>query len=287
MSAPISTLSTTPSTPLKSTPERIVIATDGGAAGRAALRWAIVHAGDRAVQLELVCAEEDDTAHRAERARTLRAAEQVLSLILPRAEVTVALHAGDPLELLARASRFNELLVIGTHHGEHGRPHGRGLPQRLAAVSACPIVVVPSDWICRRGPIVIGVTTEEIPSGVLGFGEREAENSGEALRLVHAWDMPGIGAEDPRQDSGIESIPERQRLALGRLEAQARRADPELSIRSELHQGPVVASLLMMAADASLLVLGRPRRSAASRALFGSVSSGVLTKPPCPVAVIP
>jgi nucleotide-binding universal stress UspA family protein len=287
MPARISTAASTSTKPLNAAPERIVIATDGGAAGRAALRWAIVHAGDRAVQLELVCADADDSAHRAERAATLRAAERVLSVILPRAEVTLALHSGDPLELLGRASRFNQLLVIGTHHGEHGRPHGRGLPQRLAAISACPVVVVPSDWICRRGPIVIGVTADDIPAAVLAFGEREAEETGEALRLVHAWDMPGVGAEDPRRDPGIESIPERQRRALGRRVVQAQLADPELSIGSELQQGPVVASLLAMAADASLLVLGRPQRSAASRTVFGSVSSGVLAKPPCPVAVIP
>ena len=266
-------------------PERIVIATDGGAAGRAALRWAIVHAGDRAVQLELVCADVDDSTHRAERASSLRAAEQVLGIILPRAEVTVARHAGDPLELLARASQFNDLLVIGTH--QHGHSHARGLPQRLAAIVACPVVVVPADWICRRGPIVIGVTTDDIPSAVLAFGEREAEQTGETLRLVHAWDMPGVGAEDPRQDPGIESIPERQRRALDRLETLARRTGPELAIDSELRQGPVVRSLLAMAEDASLLVLGRPHRGAASRALFGSVSSGVLGRPRCPVAVIP
>jgi len=284
MSARISTMFV----PEPATPERIVIATDGGAAGHAALRWAIVHAGDRAVQLELVCAEADgDLPQHEVREHALHAAERVLRVILPLAKVTVALQAGDPLELFARASQLNELLVIGTHHGEHGHSHARGLPQRLAAISACPVVVVPSDWICRRGPVVIGVTADDIPPAVLGFGEHEADESGEPLRLAHAWDMPGVGAEDPRWDPGIESIPERQSRALGRLEVLARAADPELRIDSRLQQGAIVTSLLAMAADASLLVLGRPRRSAVSRALFGSVSSGVLAKPPCPVAVIP
>jgi nucleotide-binding universal stress UspA family protein len=269
-------------------PERIVIATDGGAAGRAALRWAIVHAGDRAVQLELVCADADTgSEHRAERERSLSAAQEVLRVILPRAEVTAAVHSGDPLELLGRASRANDLLVIGTHHGDRGHPHARGLPARLAAVAACPLVVVPADWISRRGPVVIGVAADVIPAAVLAFGEREAEASGEEMRLAHAWDMPGVGAGDPRRDPGVESIPERQVLALGRLQTLAREADPELRVESELHQGAIVASLLAMAADASLLVLGRTHRSAASRALFGSVSRGILAKPPCPVALIP
>jgi nucleotide-binding universal stress UspA family protein len=148
-------------------------------------------------------------------------------------------------------------------------------------------VVVPSEWISRRGPIVVGVTALEIPASVLAFAEREAQVSGETLGLAHAWDMPGIGAEDPRQDPGIGSIPERQSRALGRLAAVARRADPEVAVDSVLRQGPVVASLIELAASASLLVLGRPHRRPGSRALFGSVSRGVLAKPPCPVAVIP
>lgn len=268
--------------------ERLLIATDGGAAGRAALRWAIVHAGDRPVHLELVFVETgEDAAAQRERGRALRAAERVLDVILPRAEITVSLLAGDPFELLAHASGFADLLVIGTHHGARGHRRTRGLPQLLAAVSSCPTVVVPSDWIGRRGPVVLGVTADDIPAAVLAFGEREAEESGELLRLAHVWDMPGVGAVDPLSDPGVESIPERQGRALGRLETLARDADPLLRVDSELRQGAVVASLLQAAAAASLLVLGRPPRRAASRAMFGSVSRGVLATPPCPVAVIP
>jgi nucleotide-binding universal stress UspA family protein len=268
--------------------ERLVIATDGGPAGRAALRWAIVHAGDRAVHLELVFVEAgEDVAHRREREQAVQAAERVLDLILPRAEVTVTVQGGDPFDVLEGASRATDLLVIGTHHRDRGHPRARGLPQRLAEAASCPTVVVPSEWISRRGPIVVGVTALEIPASVLAFAEREAQVSGETLRLAHAWDMPGIGAEDPRQDPGIGSIPERQSRALGRLAAVARRADPEVAVDSVLRQGPVVASLIELAAPASLLVLGRPHRRPGSRALFGSVSRGVLAKPPCPVAVIP
>lgn len=269
-------------------PERIVVATDGGAAGRAALRWAIVHAGDRPVRIELSCADAgDDPAEQSERESALRSAEKVLRVILPSAEVTVAVQPGDPVDVLGRASRLNDLLVIGSHHAYRGHPHLRGLPQRLAQISQCAIVVVPADWICRHGPIVIGVTADSIPPAVLAFGEREAAASGATLRLAHVWDMPGVGAEDPSRDPGTESIPERQRRALERLDVFAQRANPDVSVDSQLRQGPVAKSLITMAADASLLVVGRPQRSAASRALFGSVSRGVLATPPCPVAVIP
>ncbi len=268
--------------------ESIVIATDGGSAGRAALRWVLVHAGDRPVCIELVSAMADEDAEtRAEQERLLRAAQQVLQVILPLAEVTLTFASGDPIEALERASGLCDLMVIGSHHASLGHPRRRGIPQRLAELARCPVVVVPGDWLGGRGPVVIGVTADSIPPAVLAFGGREAADMGATLRLAHVWNMPGVGAEDPSQDPGIESIPERQRRALARLDAVATLAEPGIRVDSELRQGAVVASLLEMAADASLLVIGRAQRSIRLRTLFGSVSREVLATSPCPVAVIP
>ncbi|MFC5502125.1 universal stress protein [Lysinimonas soli] len=269
--------------------ERILIASDGGAAGLAALRWAIAHAGARAVDIELVhvvsprsSSEEQEAAREA-----LHRAEAVLRLVLPAAEVTVATQSGDPAEVLARASAFNDVLVIGTHHGHRGSRLFRGLPQRLAAIAHCTVVVVPSEWIAAPGPVVLGVAADPVAGAALGFAQREAERTGRPLTLAHAWDLPGVGAVPADEDPEVESIPDRQRRALDRLDALVRRRAPGLQIGTELRVGAAVPTLLAAARNASLLVVGRPARSSVSRALLGSVGRGVLAAPPCPVAVIP
>jgi hypothetical protein len=62
-----------------------------------------------------------------------------------------------------------------------------------------------------------------------------------------------------------------------------------ISCSVELHHGEPAATIARRAAElhAELLVVGRRRRGALDRLLFGSVSDEIMRRAPCPVVVVP
>ena len=271
------------------TTERILIATDGGTAGSAALRWVLNHLGDLPARLELICAAEDDTPSAklsGMRAR-LREQERLLRIVLPRVDVASSVRFGHPAQVLERSADSRDLVVIGTHHGLLGRRRTRGFPQQLARSLPCPLVAVPSEWISGNGPIVLGVTNDTSSDSALLFAQAAARRTGRRLTLAHVWDMPGVGMVPAGVDVDVENIPERQRLALSRFSTLVGESVPDLDTDAVVRQGPLVATLTDLAQGASLLVVGRPVRSALAEAMLGSVGRGLLSNPPCPVAIVP
>lgn len=272
------------------TPTKILVAVDGGPASRAALRWIADHLGARPadVRLASVLPERPEPGATNERERVLRGSAVVLDTIAGPRDVSTALRHGDPAaELLAEARDFGaELVVIGTRaspRDEHSA--SRSVPGRVAAGSACPVVVVPAGWVPGGGPVVIGNSIDSASDAAAEFAVRHTE-PGDGVTLVHVWDPPVTG-EIPVTPGGTESIPQRQQTALDATRAEFARRHPDLTVRSELRHGSAGRELLRAAEHARLLVVGRRRRSPAVRLLTGSTSRAVLAAPPCPVAVVP
>ncbi len=262
--------------------ERILLASDGGPASAAALRWVIDHVGDRPVDVEVLSLVDPKASDAAERRGSVRGMAALLDLVAPSVNLTVTEAADAPLDMPSRSRET--LLVMGAHRRD---PGGTRLAEVAVTSALGPVVVVPSEWICRQGPVMVGMGADDNETAALAFAESEAATRRTDIRMIHAWDMMGPGEIPPAWDFGTDSIPERQRRALAHLARLEQRSHPELTVTSEAVQGRVVARLADAARVASLLVVGRSHRNAVVRAMFGSTAKGLLAQLPCPVAVIP
>jgi len=261
--------------------ERVLLASDGGPASAAALRWVIDRVGRRSAEVQFIDLVDPTAADAAERRRSIQGMVQLLETVAPSVRASVA-TADDPDGLFSRSR--DAILVVGVHRRDRR-------PMRFAGLAVArahgPVVVVPSEWISKRGPVMVGIGTEHDLSATLAFAEGEAAAQRAEIHLVHAWDTTGPGEIPPAWDFGTESIPERQERALSRFAQRQRDSHPELTVTSEAVQGQAVARLAEAARGASLLVVGRSHRNAVMRAVFGSTAEGLVVQLPCPVAVIP
>lgn len=266
--------------------ERILLASDGGPASAAALRWVIDRVGHRAAEVQFDVQFIDivapASADAAQRRRRIQGMVQLLEVVAPSVHPAVLDAADDPREVLSRSR--DAILVVGVHRRD--RRSARFADLALAEAQNA-VVVVPSEWLSRGGPVIVGIGSEDELSATLAFAESEAAAQGAEIRLVHVWETTGPGEIPPAWDFGTESIPERQARALARLAQGQQSAHPELTVTSEAVQGQAVARLTRAAQAASLLVVGRSHRNAVVRAVFGSTAGGLLVQLPCPVAVIP
>jgi len=265
--------------------DRILLASDGGAASAAALRWVIDRVGAGSAEVEIVDAAGADGAERAqvaERHGNVEGMAALLRLVAPFVTVTVTESAEPVLD--PRLDAPDALLVVGMRRRDR---RATRFAELALARARGPVVVVPAEWICRDGPVVVGIGAEDDLTETLAFAAATAAAGRVEVQLIHAWQTTGTGEIPPAWDFGTDSIPERQQRALAHLARVARQSHPELIVTAEAVQGPVVPKLVDAARTASLLVVGRSHRNAVVQAMLGSTARGLLAELPCPVAIIP
>jgi nucleotide-binding universal stress UspA family protein len=133
------------------------------------------------------------------------------------------------------------------------------------------------------GPVIVGVDARDQSRDAVELGHRLARNLDRKLVLAHvvAPTPPGWGGvefERVIRQEGRELL-ERTAASIG---------DP--TVERHILEWPSTAWALHDLAediDASLLVVGSAHRGAIGRLLLGSVSHGLVTGAPCPVAVAP
>jgi nucleotide-binding universal stress UspA family protein len=266
---------------------RILIALDGGSGSRAALRWVADHPGSARPEIVLVCVAADGMTD-ADADAELHAAELVLRTLLEGARTERHVRHGHAVDQLALAvTEFDaDLLVIGTHasptHPRSGRITVAG---RLAARAACVVVVVPDDWTRSTGHVVVGNSIDAASDRALQFAADFAADGKRELVVTHVWELPTVG-EISITPGGTESIPERQAAALDEVVRRAAGRAAGITVRPDLRRGDPVKGLIAAAAGAALLVVGRRERGPIA-SILGSTSRGVVSAPPCPVAVVP
>lgn len=268
----------------------IVLATDGGQASRAALRWLSEYVGDSRADVQLVSIVppglrgEELVRSREEYRALLARTTLALSTLLAHAVVTTSLLEGDPSQELEQASHGADLLVIGIRSG--GSHHS--LPVVAAGVANCAVVVVPEHWSATHGPIVVGASIDLASDFALDWAIDYAQRIGGDLVVSHAWELPTVGETRSTGSAETTDIPGHQQEALDRLAAAARgRSVSGTAVTTDLRRGEPAEQLRKAADGASLLVVGRRRRSAIVRLLLGSTSHDLVIDPPCPVAVVP
>ncbi|PPJ19492.1 universal stress protein [Nocardia nova] len=135
-------------------------------------------------------------------------------------------------------------------------------------------------------PLVVGVDGSEISYQAVAWAAVDAVLHGRRLDIVTSATLPtGFGSEvwtggaDWVREDGERIVAEARRIA--------GLAEGPLEIRAELVFDPIIPTLIERSERAYRVVVGSRGRGAVRRALLGSVSSAVVQRAHCPVAVIP
>jgi len=142
----------------------------------------------------------------------------------------------------------------------------------------------------KRYGIVVGVDGSAPSNAAVHWAARDAALRNVPLTLVHMlkefvptfpqMPMP-TGVAVWQEDDGRQVLDQAVKIAQG-----AAQADRNIAITAELKSSPPVPTLVELSDDAELVVVGSNGRGAVSRVLLGSVSSAVVRRANCPVAVV-
>lgn len=136
------------------------------------------------------------------------------------------------------------------------------------------------DRSTEHEPIVVAVDGSPHSDAAVEWAAHESRSRGASVTLVHvAAPTPGIMA--PRDDANTivaksEAI---FRAALGHR--------CEVGVRTVVVESPIMAALVDASTRARLIVVGSRGHRVLGRLLLGSVSTGLMHRAHCPVAVIP
>lgn len=138
--------------------------------------------------------------------------------------------------------------------------------------------------------IVVGVDGSCASATAVRWAAHDAALRDRTLRLVHVV-PPIVMPRTPWPELPVayaRCAEERAQHITARAHAAALDAAPQRasSIGMQIVHGPVVPTLAAMSKEAEMLVVGCLGETAASRALIGSISSALVHRAHCPVAVI-
>lgn len=141
----------------------------------------------------------------------------------------------------------------------------------------------------KRHGIVVGVDGSPASNFAVCWAARDAAMRNVPLTLVHmvnattTWPQVPMAAEALawQEDDGRRLLQEAVKIA-----EDATRTSRRIDIARELWHAPPAPTLVEMSDEAEMVVVGSYGRGAIGRALLGSVSSGVVRRASCPVAVI-
>lgn len=146
------------------------------------------------------------------------------------------------------------------------------------------------DALADRHGILVGVDGSDPSNAAVVWAAREAAMRHVPLKLIHMVnaavpmypEMPlSMGMGMWRDEDGRRILQHAVKVA----EDIVGTGRP-IPITSEMKCSPPVPTLVQLSLDAEMIVVGSHGRSAVARGLLGSVSSGVLRRANCPVAVI-
>jgi nucleotide-binding universal stress UspA family protein len=285
----------------------IIVGVDGSEASKRALQWAAQQAAAERRELTLVHtvkavappsmdakvvnASRAQEALQAAGRKVLDAARIEAARWAPGLDVTDVLGVTDARELLLQMSEGADMLVVGSH----GR--GRVRSALLGSVSValvrrahCPVVVVrPGNAGTVRNGIVVGVDALPESQPVLEFAYREASVRDLPLTVLHSgWSiLAGTPEAAAYMVAETNEARELERLALAEAMAGMAEKYPDVNVTTRLVQGPPQDALVRLGERMNLIVVGSHQARGVERAIFGSVSVGVVEHASCPVAVVP
>nr|WP_042178549.1 universal stress protein [Kibdelosporangium sp. MJ126-NF4]CEL13254.1 Universal stress protein family [Kibdelosporangium sp. MJ126-NF4]CTQ98946.1 Universal stress protein family [Kibdelosporangium sp. MJ126-NF4] len=280
----------------------IVVGIDGSDSAMNAVRWAAREAVSRGLPLRLVHAcmvidahapvalptsVEDGLARQG--SEWLQAAERVATEAEPTVDASVHFGRGSAAELLIEESGSAELVVLGSRGlgGFAGLLVG-SVAVALSAHGHCPIVVLHGEQDRTRKPVVVGVDGSPPSEAAIGFAFEVAARLGVPLVAVHAWNDVSFYVKFSVLPYGVDltQILEEQHKILGKRLAAWQDKYPDVPVELIVTADRPAHSLLDIASDAQLVVVGSRGRGGVAGMLLGSTSQALLHHSPCAVAVV-
>lgn len=276
--------------------ERYLIGVDGSEQSRVALAWGLARATERSASVELLHVADDSFLSEsvAFLSEAQQASEQILQVETEYAKslgfagsISGRAVVGHPIAEIEEASKHADLLILGAHEGSRFAGSFFGTRAvKVAAVSHCPVAVIPPIDAQPKTGVVVGVDGSEASKKAIAFAAAEASRRSVPLIAVYAW-MPPLtpGLEYLWSEELVESQRAAAEEAIAIGVAGLSERYPDLEVRREIVQAPPVSALVQAAEGAEMVVVGSRGRGGISRLLLGSVSHGVLQALPCPVVV--
>jgi len=264
----------------------ILVGIDSSTPSRSALIWSVRRAVAEGAALELLHVIDSEGVDRdsaewhelRETAALLLRTELLFARELaPTLSITTNLADGRAEDALVRRSSGHSLLVVGTH--KTGFIYGRTFGSRflgLAWRARCDVAFIPDQVGSTHHGVVAGFDTSPAGEAILRFAAAEAAAGDRELTLVSSWST----RRAPR-GAALEA----QRAALTRAVELLHASHPDLRVHSRSVELPVAEALIEAAANASLLVIGRPRRPWSSTVSRAS-NHDILVNMACPVIVV-
>ena len=137
--------------------------------------------------------------------------------------------------------------------------------------------------------ILVGIDDSPGAREALAWAAREAQATGAALSVIHAWhfDIAWIDAVNPDVPKWRDRARDTGERLVRRVVLEVCGAQPDSNVECCAIEGGAADVLLDAAADADLLVVGSRGRGTFAGALLGSVSNRVAHCAPCPVVIVP
>lgn len=276
--------------------QHVVIGIDGSRASSTALHWGLDYATHHKARVTLLQVADDSfLSDRAVfRSESQAVSDQLLKHDIEEAreygftgEIDGVAIVGHPVQEFERVSREADLVVLGDHTGTKlaGAFFG-SRSVKIAAVSACPVAIIPLEYSVPTKGVVVGVDGSDAAQQAIAYAAEEASRLGTELTAVYAWMpplTPGLEQLWSEELVAAQQSAAEEALAIGTAGLAGRY--PDLTIRREIVQAPPIGALIGEAQHATLLVVGSRGRGSFSRLLLGSVSQGVVNDLPCPVVV--
>jgi nucleotide-binding universal stress UspA family protein len=290
---------------------RVVVGVNGSPASAAALGWAIREAAVHHADLDVVHTFHvptrpmpSPTEPCAARAGIADAAATMVDHLvyqavdrverLPRSIDQVAVNA-PPARTLLQVARDADILAIGArgYGGFAGRLLG-SVARQCVGHADCPVVVVPARPATAAGGqpggepsrrrIVVGTDGSPNSRAALAWALREASAHGARLQVVHAWQPPYTagGYAVP-----IRPFEEAAALVLDEALDSVGADSFAVPISRVTACGSAARTLIGLAEDAELLVVGSRGLGTFASLVLGSVSQQCAHNAPCPVMIVP
>jgi nucleotide-binding universal stress UspA family protein len=278
----------------------VMVGVDGSSGSDAAVVWAAAYAAAHRRPLAIVHGTgapvvtdfgfDLDDAGEGLRAAGLRVTERARDLAVatsPAVDVVVHVEVREPRSVLIEQASEAHLLVLGS------RGHGvvlslllGSVSVALAALAACPVIVVRPSGTGASQPVVVGVDGTDDSSDALTFAFELAAEQHRPLHVVHAagqsWLLPAPAFAGP----SAELISADWQLLLAESVAGFGEKFPDVVFTSQVVSGSAAGSLVAASEHASTVVVGARGRSALTKRLLGSVSRSVVEHARCTVAVV-
>lgn len=220
-----------------------------------------------------------------------RAAERARLVVGDRVEVTVERVDSGGLgpQLTARADRSRLAVLQHRHLSRTHRLVTGSTVAGLAAHTTAPVLSVPEGWQPDGHlPVVaVGVQDVEEAGHLLRLALDEADLHDARLVVTHAWWQPRGYDRAELDETYREEHLAGVRTALESALEPLRANYPDTDVTLDLRHAPPAETLVEVAADASLLVLGRRHHLMPLASHLGPTVRAVLHHSTCPVLLAP